>query len=676
MKKVIYILGGILSIAIVIAIIYITGAVASIEHRDVSFKQHIQEYMNKEVEIQDYIIHTDQLVKKLKSPLKVAAQIRYVDYRLLIGELIVVIFILAKIWIYIAIFSDYMLMYLQMGGIVLDKKKTFGDAKFISIDEFKKYIKKRLLALHDGIVLGSLNNPNEGKIRNFRRQLITIPENRRFNKHIFVNASSGDGKSTSFVLTSVINLVKSVFKYKPSFLFTDPKGELYELLSGFLKKVKGYTVYLFNLVSMNNSDRFNVLDFIETQVDVKVIVDTILQNTRVDASVKGTSDPFWDEAEKSIIQALVLYYKFYLKEFINMAMLFDLINNSTYEEIDKIFIDIPNTESCKQMFNIYNKAPKELKGNILLGLCSRLSIFTMPEVRRLTEKTDINIYDLKDKHTAIFAVIPDTHDSFNFLAALFETMIGIKVVEYTDRNKRNKMIKNREIYAFLDEIANVGKIPGFEKWITTFRSRNFHLIPIFQDVIQPKKLFGDSWLTIYGNCHTKICLGAGDPETAKFYTEQMGIQSIKVTTKTKDAGVFKMLKNKRWSQTDDKTNLMNADQLLTMDMDELIVMRRSCKPMRLYKFLWENYKEEYEQIEELSETIYEYTPEWSLMEAIYTGKIEVTENENKTNTMGENNAETEEEIFYINQGNDKGESNNVESQLDKVNVLENGSNLL
>ncbi|GKX32329.1 conjugal transfer protein TraG [Vallitalea longa] len=671
MKKVIYTLGAIISILIIIVAAYVTGAVTSIEVRDVPIKQHIDEYIKGDVEVQDYIINTDNLVKKLKSPFKTIEQLKYTNKWVMIVELAVIVFLIIKIWIYIYLYKDYIPMYLQMGGKVIDKKNTFGSAKFVDIKDIKEYIKKGLIRLKDGVVLGSINNPNEGRIRNFRNQLITVSENKRMNKHIFVNASSGDGKSSTFVITSVINLLKSKFKYEPSFLFTDPKGELYETLAGYMRKIKGYTVYLFNLVSMKNSDRFNVLDFIEEQKDVSIIVDTILKNTRVDESIKGSGDPFWNEAEQSIIKAIIMYYKFYLKQYVNMPIVFDFINNSTYQEVAKIFEGIPNTETCKQMYNIYNKAPDSLKGNILLGLCSRLSIFIESDVRALTEKTDINILDLKDKKTAIFAVIPDTHSSFNFLAALFETVIGMKVVEYTDRYKKNKMIKNRDIYAFLDECANVGVIPGFKKWITTFRSRNFHLIPIFQDIIQPEEMYGKGWNTIFGNCHTKICLGVGDLETAKFYSQYLGEQSIKVSVKTKQPGITKMFRNERWTQTDQKANLMNPSDLTEMDMDELIVIRRGCKPMKVYKFFWENFKDVKEKIDELSETIFEYIPEWNSVE---DEEIKINE---KNNQVDGNKKQEEEKIFHLKKTNVNEEKNIKENTIEqKIRNLENGSGLL
>ncbi len=609
-KKAIYSFTLILSIAICLGVLYAAGFVASIQLRDVSPVDHISEQIEGKVEFHDYIVNKDFLLQEWSHPVVMwRAAFKYTHKYVLTVIIIFVLFSIARLWIYVIIYSDYFLLYLQVGGNVIDKKGTYGKAMWIDKTNLKVAIKKKYVALRNGVVLGSLINPNEVKKIDYRKYLITVPENKRFNKHMFVTAPSGDGKSFAFVMTSTINVLRSNRKIPPSFLYTDPKGELYKSLSGIFKD-EDYRVYLFNLLSMKNSDRFNALHYIENETDVDVIVDAILKNTKIDDDVKVGGDPFWESAEKSILKAVILYFKFYEKDkTLSLPIVYDFINNSTYQEIDNVFSSISNAEPCRAMYNIYNKAKDELKGNILLGLCSRLNIFIIPQVRRLTEANDINIYDLKIKKTALFIATPDTHDSFNFLAALLHTVIGIKVIEQTEQSKRN-VIKQREIIGFYDEIANIGIIPRFEKWVTTFRSRNYTLIPIFQDIHQPKRMFGDQWLSVYGSCHTKVVLGVGDPETAKFISDKLGTQSIRKMNKMKEAGLSKMRKNKQWSQTDDKRNLMNPEELEGMDLDEMIVMRKAMDPIKLYKFGWDNFKKEYEKAQATGISTYDYVPDW------------------------------------------------------------------
>lgn len=612
-KKVVYVVGGMITIVSMLLAFYAIGMISII---DMNNSEYIKENILESNSIEQYgrviFENQDEITKAASNPVKIIGN--GIKHVILPNELsgwislfflLLVIIGLIKLWIYIYLYKDYIPLYLQRGGRVIDEKGTHGTATWLNEKKIKFYLSRKYIALEDGIPLGTISSPEGKSIGKIRKEIVTTSDNPRFNDNIIAYAPPGEGKTFSFVFTTILNLLYSTAKFRPSFILNDSKGDVYKKIGKYLRAVQGYNTYLFNLLSPLNSDRINVLDWIETEKDAMVVVDLILKNTKIDQDLKGGGDPFWADGEEAIFTSVILLYKFVYKVPVNMAMVYDFFTQNSWEEIDKIMQSIGQNTPCRRIYSNFLKVEAKIRGNIVFGLTIRLKLFALDEIREVTSRTDIDIYKLKTAETALFFCIPDTNSAMNYLVAVTKAMIAEKMIAYIDKSS-DKMVLERKIVQIDDEIANTGRIPQYSEWINTFRSRRWILIPIFQNLKQTEEMFGEQWMKVYGACHTKIFIGVNDPETAKFVSDELGIQSIRVMTKMKNAGIGKMLNDERWNQSDQKRNLMNPDEIRNLDIDRQIVIRRGCDPMLLYKVGWDNFAKDYKKAISMPESVYDY----------------------------------------------------------------------
>jgi len=500
---------------------------------------------------------------------------------------VAVVVLIVILWFFVKQYMSRILMYLRLGSTVEDEKGTYGTARWITKSDIAKGYANDLLSTEPDIVLGSLINPNKGsRYKNLSKYIIYMGNAKRSNKHTFVLAPSGAGKTFSVVLPTIISIIKK----GSSYFATDPKGELFEETSRLAEK-NGYTVVLLNFISMLNSMRFNVFEYIYNEIDVSLMASIILENTQINDEAAAGND-FWEQAETSLLKSIILYMYHYVDD-PTLPKMFDFLIHTTNDELEMLFKKLPKDDPCRMAFGVYLAGPDNLKGNIKLGLSSRLDILIMSDVREFTGANDFDVRDLKKKKMAIYLMIPDTHNAFKFLINLFISMACVKVVEYIDKNRMNVKEANHEIYAILDEFKNVVKIPDFLKKLATYRSRKFNLIPVVQDIGQIKSLYPNDWGTFISNCGTKIILGAGDTDTAKWVSEYLGEAPIKEQMKMKEGGILKMSKTKQVTMKDAKKNLMNPDEVINLEEDEIIVMKKGVRPMKIFMVPAYAYKKEY-----------------------------------------------------------------------------------
>jgi type IV secretion system protein VirD4 len=612
-KNLTYMVASIITIVILIVALYIVGLLSIAEYNTLDY-------------IGDHVVNLDKLSDGIDIVFKnadtvhneskngttmiknglfsVFTPVNIIEWVTLI-VFILIIAALIKLWVYIYLYKDYIPLYLQRGGRVIDEKGSHGTANWLDKNLLKKYLSKNYISLKEGTPLGTINNPEGKNIEAIRKEMITTPDNPRFNDNIIVFAPPGEGKTFSFVFTTIMNLLRTKDEYRASFILNDSKGDVYKKIGKYLREVEGYNTFLFNLLSPKNSDRINILDWVDSEKEAMVAVNVILKNTD-NGQDKASTNEFWEIAEEALFTATLLLFKFELKTKVNLAIIFDFFSQNSWEEINKVMMIVENNRPCKRIFNTFLKIedPK-IRGNIVFGLSIRLKIFALDEIRELTSCTDIDIYKLKKEETAMFFCIPDTNKTMGYLVSLVKAMMAERLIPWIDDSEK-KAIVNRKIVQIDDEIANTGTIPQYPEWINSFRSRKWILIPIFQNLKQTEEMFGENWLSVYGACHTKIFIGINDPETAEFVSEELGIQSIRVMTKFKEAGITNMLTDERWSQADQKRNLMNPDELRVLDINKQIVIRRGCQPMLLYKVGWDKYKKEYKKAINMPESVFNY----------------------------------------------------------------------
>ncbi len=657
MRRLIALIGFLASVLAIFCLFYLSGIALVTQGslkglKTVNFEENVtiitffESMVHNPDQIRDYMMSPFRSIGITLETLSV-----YSGWPSIIMWIVIILLLvsLIKFWLYLYTYKDYMPMYLQAGKRVIDKKNTFGSAVFASEKDIKSYAKKGYLAWEKGIPLGLYDGLKSNKSGLNIKDIVTISETPRLNSNVFVYAPPGEGKTFSFVKTVVMNILSSNEQYKSSFILNDSKGDIYKDLGGLLEKKFDYKVVLINLISLKNSNHFNPLDFIDTEQDAQIIVDMILKNTKIDEDMKGSSDPFWSEAEEAIFISTILLLKMEYKIDASLGMVYDFLNDNSYVELHNHFEGINDLSAAKRIYKSFLKIKEEHRGNMIFGLCTRLKLFALDEVREFTSHTDFDIYDLKRKHTAIFFVIPDTNTTMNYLLVVIKAILAEKLIKYID-GSQDHMIRNRKIIQIDDEIANTGIIPQYKYWINTFRSRNWILMPIFQNLNQPKELFGHQWISVYNACHTKVVLGVNDPETADFVSKELGTQSIRVMTKTKDGGLMNMYGDERWSQTDQKVNLLNPDEIQRMDINQQIVLRRGCLPLKLYKLGWDSYKDPYDYAMSHQRSIFTYSSKKPPVEEEFDFSATSSVNEpplvqDKSNTNG-NNVEIEETNLF------------------------------
>lgn len=337
-----------------------------------------------------------------------------------------------------------------------------------------------------GIILGKYNN-----------KIVKLPFESYFNKNMCVFGSSGSMKTIGFLLTNLLELSK----YKKSIVVTDPKGEIYRKTSSYFRSI-GYTVKVLNLKDMRHSDRWNPLQENETITDVQTSSDVIISNTQ--RHDKG-GDEFWPRAEENLLKAFEFYFLETISDKNNLTNVYERIANGDIAEIDRTFKKLPTDSPAHRSYNIFASGSDTIKASVITGLGTRLQMFQNKDLQRLTSETDIDL-TLPGKVPCIYYIITsDMDSSFDFIASLFYTFLFIKLVRYADSTKDGKC--ENEVFFFLDEFANLGQIPDFNKKISTVRSRGLALIPILQNLGQFENRYPDGLSDeIIGNTDTRISM--------------------------------------------------------------------------------------------------------------------------------------------------------------------------
>lgn len=405
----------------------------------------------------------------------------------------------------------------------------------------------------------------------------------RRNKNVIVYGGSGSGKTRFVVKPNLLQM-------NASFVVTDPKGTLVNELGMALKNVGKYKVKVFNTINFNKSMKYNPLAYVEKESDVLRLVETLIANTSGDSKQAET---FWVNTEKLLYQAyLSLIISKFPKEERNFGTLIDLISYSTVKEddenfknaVDYLFDDLekedPNHFALKQ-YKAYKLAAGKTAKSILISCATRLAPFNIPEVRELLSKDEMNLYTLGDKgrKTALFVIIPDTDPTFNFLVSIMYTQLFNLLVTRADEKYKGSLPNH--VRFLLDEFANIGLIPNFDKLIATIRSRNISATVVLQTLSQLKSIYKDNTETIVGNCDTSIFLGGNEKSTIKALSEELGKETIDDYNESRTRS-----NSDSYGQNYSKLgrSLITEDELKRMPRNECIVQIIGMKPYKDSKY--------------------------------------------------------------------------------------------
>ncbi len=461
-------------------------------------------------------------------------------------------------------------------NLIYSSKGTYGTAGFMG----KKEVREVLdlvpnIRRHPGTILGEL----EGEV-------VCVPLKTRFNGNLAVYGASGSKKTRAFC----VNMILQSAARKSSLVICDPKSELYEKTSAYLRD-QGYTVKVFNLVTPAASDSWNCLSEINGQEHLaQLFCDVIIKNT---GSERG--DHFWDSAEMNLLKALVLYVeRNYPKERRNIGEVYQLLATSEEKELNALFDVLPIGHPAKAPYSIFKQSGESVRGGVIIGLGSRLQVFQNQDIRNITTYDEIDLELPGKQPCAYYCITSDQDSTFDFLSSLFLSFIFIKLVRYADEKCPDGALPV-PVHVLGEELCACGVIPDLSRKISVIRSRNISMSCVFQNLAGLQNRYpNNQWQEILGNCDITLFLGCTDALTAQFISDRTGEASISVTSRAKQLGTWRISNyTPEYRETSGvgKRKLMTMDEVLRMDIDKALVILRGKKVLEVDKYDYSKHPE-------------------------------------------------------------------------------------
>ena len=466
----------------------------------------------------------------------------------------------------LGIFSIIFAIFFIVGVARSAPKNEFTDIEHGSSDWSRNGEQYQVLSNKKGIILAEDNY---------------LPVDKRGNVNVLVVGGSGSGKSASYS-------IPNAFQQLGSYVFTDPKGELYDKTAGFLK-ANGYEIKVLNLVKPQNSDGYNPLMHISSEIDVDVIANTIVKGQKNDTS---GSDPFWDDSAEMLLKALIYYLMATRpEEEQNLASCAELVraanSNGGSNLLSELMSKLPYDHPARMNYKSIEIAPEKTYSSILSTLQSKLGKFDSKEIAELTSTDTINFEDIGNKKTAVYVISSDTHTAYDFLLTIFFAQMIQQLYNYADDNGGQLKIPT---YFILDEFANIGRVPDFDKKISTSRSRKISFSVILQNLDQLEAIYEKSYETIIGNCDTHVFLGSNSYKTVEYFSKALGEKTI-------ERDSISINRDRQYFKTGQSTSdqvmaraLMTPDELRRLDNDLCIIFEKGIKPVKANKFYYFKHK--------------------------------------------------------------------------------------
>lgn len=414
-------------------------------------------------------------------------------------------------------------------------------------------------------------------------------DTRKTNKNLNILAigGSGTGKSRSFVKPNLLQA-------NTSYVVTDPKGELLRDTGYFLQS-QGYQIKVLNLIDMASSCRYNPFAYIKKESDILKVINNLIQNTNPSKTSSG--DPFWEKAEIALFQAIFfyIYYELHPSEH-QFKTVFAILRLAEVKEDDADFkseFDMlfemlrekkPDHIAVKQ-YDVYKMASGKTAKGIRISAGVRIAPFGIAEVERLFSADDLELQQLGDEKTALFVIVSDSDTTFNFIAAMMYAQLFDTLYYQADVVCQGTL--KHHVKFWLDEFANIGRIPDFDKLIATMRSRNMSVSVILQNLSQIKNLYKDNWESIVGNCDTILFLGGQERSTLEWVNKGLG----KMTIDTQNSGRSKGRSgSSSINYSTHGRELMTIDEIAEMPDRKCIVFIRGIRPFYSDKFKLQSHK--------------------------------------------------------------------------------------
>ena len=437
-----------------------------------------------------------------------------------------------------------------------------GSARFATV--------KELLSFRDKEPENNMIFTKNGQMGLFNKRL---PYPKQLNKNSLVVGIPGDGKTFTYVKPNIM-------QENSSFVITDPKGLLVREVGSMLEN-DGYTIKVFDLVNLTNSDTFNVFDYMKSELDIDRVSEAIVDGTK--KSDKQGED-FWAQAELLLMRSLLgyLYFDSQISGYTpNLSNVSDMLRNiqridkkkpspveKMFEALDK---ELPDNYACKQWELFNNNFQSETRTSVLAVASARYAVFDHKEVKTLIERDTMEMDKWNIEKTAVFITIPETNKAFNFLASLMFAMMFDVLTHQADDMLQGLIHQDKEllhIQFIIDEFANIGKIPNFNEVLASIRSREMSAKIIIQAISQLQAMYHNDWKTIINNCATILYLGTQDKETMEYFSLRSGKQTINVKNRSVSRG-----RNGSMSESNQiqMRPLMTPDEIARIGVDEALL---------------------------------------------------------------------------------------------------------
>ncbi len=459
-------------------------------------------------------------------------------------------------------FTLFYTIIVAIGIIRLMPKHQYDDIEHGSSDWSENGEQYKVLSRKSGIILAENNY---------------LPLDKRGNVNVLVVGGSGSGKSASYSIPNAHQMLGS-------YVFTDPKGELYDRTAGYLRE-HGYKIKVLNLVHPQYSDGYNPLLHISSEIDVDVIANTIVKGQK---SEGGGSDPFWDDSAETLLKSLIYYLMATRpEEEQNLASCAEMVraanSNGGSNLLTELMSQLPYDHPARMNYKSIEIAPEKTYSSILSTLQSKLGKFDSKEIAELTSTDTINFEEIGSEKTAVYVISSDTHGAYDFLLTIFFAQMIQQLYDFADNN--GGKLKERT-YFILDEFANIGRIPDFDKKISTSRSRGISFSVILQNLDQLEAIYEKANETIIGNCDTHVFLGSNSQKTVEYFSKALGEKTI--SHESISTNRDKEHKKTGTSDSDQimARALMTPDELRRMDNDLCIIFEKGVKPVKANKFYY------------------------------------------------------------------------------------------
>lgn len=445
------------------------------------------------------------------------------------------------------------------------------------------------------------------------------------NKHIIAYGATGSGKSRGFVKPLMLKMAQllEADKSKQSMIIVDPKAELFEQYSEFLKDC-GYTVRAFNLLDMENSDGWNCIGETEGDVDmVQSVAETIIRNTSED----GQKADFWDKAEQNLLIALILYVQSMRDPVTNellpihersLGTIYKILSSESAKSLDAKFQRLPLDHPARGPYGIFKQAASNLWGNVFIGLGSRMNVFQNKLVDKITKYHEIDLELPGKQPCAYFCIISATDTAYEFLSSLFFSMLFKKLSDYARKHGDERGRLPVEVNFVMDEFCNVGKLLDFKKTISVVRGYGINCQIIVQSIAQLSDRYPiKEWEEIVGNCDTQLALGCNDMMTSEYISKRCGSVTIQLTNSMAPqtplfSPITREVTGYRQTKSNNTRPLMYPEEILQMDNKECLVLIRGQKPLKGLKIIPDELSD-YKRLR--YSRVADYIPKWRKYEA-------------------------------------------------------------